>query len=442
MQQAQIALYAFKTGVAVSANLDIGGFDTHNNNDDQQTSQQMQILVALDYLYSQLEVMGIADKTYVLVGLRLRPDSLLQRRRRQGPLEHHQHAPLRPEDPRQRGHRRDRRGLQAEDGEHQDAGHRRHRHPDRAPPHPRWSCAGSPASPGRIWTPSSRSPERRSDSLAELRACSPGVASDPRLGRPREACFSTLTEADRRLGARSSLVNRRQPGLREAQRGNPLRLFHVAILRSRGGSSGAGQSGRRARPGGRSGIPGRSRSRGRGARPTIRRLDAFGGGAEAHGAAEADDGAAELGVAALADDAVDERLVDLDDVHVEAAQVRERRVAGAEVVDGKLHAVGLERDEDRLALFEGDALGDLEDRATRGSRPKSTSARSTSSMMPASLELARRDVDVIFRGPRCAAWTARLSHASRRTQRPSATIAPVSSASGMKSTGGISPRSG
>ena len=68
MQQAQIALYAFKTGVAVSANLDIGGFDTHSNSDNQQTSQQMQILVALDYLYTQLEVMGIADKTYVLVG--------------------------------------------------------------------------------------------------------------------------------------------------------------------------------------------------------------------------------------------------------------------------------------------------------------------------------------------------------------------------------------
>jgi hypothetical protein len=68
MQQAQIALYAFKTGVAVSANLDIGGFDTHSNNDDQQTSQQMQILVALDYLYTQLDAMGLADKTYVMVG--------------------------------------------------------------------------------------------------------------------------------------------------------------------------------------------------------------------------------------------------------------------------------------------------------------------------------------------------------------------------------------
>ncbi len=31
-------------------------------------------------------------------------------------------------------------------------------------------------------------------------ACSTGVASAPRLGRSREACLSTLTEADRRLG--------------------------------------------------------------------------------------------------------------------------------------------------------------------------------------------------------------------------------------------------
>lgn len=68
MHQAQIALYAFKSGVAASANLNIGGFDTHNNSDQQQTSRQMQMLIALEYLFDQLEVMGIADKTYVLVG--------------------------------------------------------------------------------------------------------------------------------------------------------------------------------------------------------------------------------------------------------------------------------------------------------------------------------------------------------------------------------------
>ncbi len=68
MQQAQIALFAFKSGVAVSANLDIGGFDTHSNSDNQQTVRQMHLLIALEYLYNQLDVLGLADKTYVLVG--------------------------------------------------------------------------------------------------------------------------------------------------------------------------------------------------------------------------------------------------------------------------------------------------------------------------------------------------------------------------------------
>jgi hypothetical protein len=68
MQQAQIATLAFKSGVAVSANLDIGGFDTHSNSDNQQTSRQMHLLIALEYLYNELDVLGLADKTYVLVG--------------------------------------------------------------------------------------------------------------------------------------------------------------------------------------------------------------------------------------------------------------------------------------------------------------------------------------------------------------------------------------
>jgi hypothetical protein len=68
MRQAQIALYAFQSGVAVSANLDTGGFDTHNNSDEQQTSRHMHVLIALEYLFNQLDAMGLADKTYVLVG--------------------------------------------------------------------------------------------------------------------------------------------------------------------------------------------------------------------------------------------------------------------------------------------------------------------------------------------------------------------------------------
>jgi len=68
MQQAQIACVAFQAGVAVSANIGIGGFDTHDNNDDRQTSQAMQILRGLDYLFDLLDKMGLADKTYVVVG--------------------------------------------------------------------------------------------------------------------------------------------------------------------------------------------------------------------------------------------------------------------------------------------------------------------------------------------------------------------------------------
>lgn len=68
VRQAEIAMIAFKAGVAVSANLSIGGFDTHNNNDDRQSAQLGQLMRGLDYIFTQLDAMGIADQTYVLVG--------------------------------------------------------------------------------------------------------------------------------------------------------------------------------------------------------------------------------------------------------------------------------------------------------------------------------------------------------------------------------------
>src|SRR5262249_19676120 len=58
MQQAQVACLAFKAGVAVSANIGIGGFDSHANNDPQQTSQALQILRALDFIFGMLDNMG------------------------------------------------------------------------------------------------------------------------------------------------------------------------------------------------------------------------------------------------------------------------------------------------------------------------------------------------------------------------------------------------
>jgi uncharacterized protein (DUF1501 family) len=50
MQQAQLAVAAFKAGVAVSANLSLGGFDTHANHDRDQPRQLAKLLFGIDYL--------------------------------------------------------------------------------------------------------------------------------------------------------------------------------------------------------------------------------------------------------------------------------------------------------------------------------------------------------------------------------------------------------
>ena len=74
-------------------------------------------------------------------------------------------------------------------------------------------------------------------------------------------------------------------------------------------------------------------------------LDALGDHAQAHGVAEVDRRADELQVALLAvgAEAGDERAVELELAHGEVAQVRERGVAGAEVVDRDEHADVAER---------------------------------------------------------------------------------------------------
>jgi uncharacterized protein (DUF1501 family) len=50
MQQAQLAVAAFKAGIAVSANLSLGGFDTHANHDRDQPRQLAKLLFGIDYL--------------------------------------------------------------------------------------------------------------------------------------------------------------------------------------------------------------------------------------------------------------------------------------------------------------------------------------------------------------------------------------------------------
>ena len=97
-------------------------------------------------------------------------------------------------------------------------------------------------------------------------------------------------------------------------------------------------------------------------------LDALGDGPQPEDARELDDRGGERRLLAAVGDAVDERLVDLEDVDREAADVVQRRVAGAEVVDRELDAELLQLAEpcDRqVHVLHHHALGDLDHQAAR-----------------------------------------------------------------------------
>lgn len=66
-QQAEIALASFKAGVCVSANLTIGQFDSHANNDPDQTRLLPEFLAGIAYLLRRAGDLGIRDKLVVVV---------------------------------------------------------------------------------------------------------------------------------------------------------------------------------------------------------------------------------------------------------------------------------------------------------------------------------------------------------------------------------------
>src|SRR5205823_4311641 len=97
-------------------------------------------------------------------------------------------------------------------------------------------------------------------------------------------------------------------------------------------------------------------------------FDAFGDDGELERLGQFDDGPDDGRFDGVAGDVVDEDLVDLQDVDREATQVAERRVPGAEVVDGQLDTELLELPQaggDQRAVVEEDALGQLEDQRGR-----------------------------------------------------------------------------
>src|SRR5205823_5447432 len=66
-QQAEIALASFKAGVCVSANLDVGQFDSHANNDPDQMKLIPEFLAGIAYLVRRAEELKIRDKLVVVV---------------------------------------------------------------------------------------------------------------------------------------------------------------------------------------------------------------------------------------------------------------------------------------------------------------------------------------------------------------------------------------
>ena len=67
-RQAQLTVLAFKTGVAVSADMWLGGFDTHANHDPDHEWLMGRLTDGVDYLWEYAEAHGVADRMVVVVG--------------------------------------------------------------------------------------------------------------------------------------------------------------------------------------------------------------------------------------------------------------------------------------------------------------------------------------------------------------------------------------
>ena len=66
--QAELAVAAFTSGLAVAANLSAGGFDTHGNHDQDHTQSLTTLLAGIDHLWSQIEAHGLEEKVTIIVG--------------------------------------------------------------------------------------------------------------------------------------------------------------------------------------------------------------------------------------------------------------------------------------------------------------------------------------------------------------------------------------
>ena len=67
-RQAQLAVLAFRAGVAVSADLRLGGFDTHDDHDRGHGWLLGNLTDSVDYLWEYAERQGVADRLVVVMG--------------------------------------------------------------------------------------------------------------------------------------------------------------------------------------------------------------------------------------------------------------------------------------------------------------------------------------------------------------------------------------
>lgn len=68
-QQARLALVAYRAGLAASASLSYGGFDTHNRHDEEHIPQLRELLYYIDWIYEEIGSQGIShDNVVILVG--------------------------------------------------------------------------------------------------------------------------------------------------------------------------------------------------------------------------------------------------------------------------------------------------------------------------------------------------------------------------------------
>ena len=66
--QAQLAVLAFKAGVAVSADLYLGGFDTHRDHDQDHELLLGNLTDSVDFLWEYAEIHGVANRMVVVMG--------------------------------------------------------------------------------------------------------------------------------------------------------------------------------------------------------------------------------------------------------------------------------------------------------------------------------------------------------------------------------------